>query len=375
VDSDTVSYSDLNQLINDFARSHAVVALVEDLVTSKPNFRARWSAATGSTNMQPFVPQTALMLFKKTGFSRLLPTWESIWRKWIEPVPFAYYGDPDPAFHGSAFCIEQYALGLALEQLNMLSDGSLFVIPRREIIFKDVGPNGNVGHGQAYRLPFSSLFAAANPHQHVGPSSYAGSSSYTLGSASTSGSVVIPSGGVGSYSLGSLQFGSGLQSSAYAPLTSYQILSGSYQLGSYQLTGATAGSYQLGSAQLASNSYQLGSYQLPGAAAGSYQLGSAQLIGSYHLSSGQVGSSYFGSYPAGGSFAASESLRVNEALDHTQGSIGIVHVNSGLNYDIVVDSFAGSLLHFYSFNYEPGFKIYQANAGQIKETLKTIWTK
>ena len=120
VDSDTVAFSDIGKLVSDFARTSCQFALVEDLVTSKVNFQQRWQAATGSANPKPFVPQTALMLFRKSAFARVFPAWESTWRKWIEPAPFAHYGDPDPAFQGSAFCIEQYALGLALEQLSMV---------------------------------------------------------------------------------------------------------------------------------------------------------------------------------------------------------------------------------------------------------------
>lgn len=122
VDSDTVSFSDVGKLVADFAKTTCQFALVEDLVTSKPNFQQRWQAATGSTNPKPFVPQTALMVFRKSAFARVFPAWEATWRKWIEPAPFAHYGDPDPAFPGSAFCIEQYALGLALEQLSMVRE-------------------------------------------------------------------------------------------------------------------------------------------------------------------------------------------------------------------------------------------------------------
>lgn len=120
VDSDTVSFSDVGKVVSEFASTSCQFALVEDLVTSKPNFQQRWQAATGSTNLKPFVPQTAFMIFRKSAFGRIFPAWEATWRKWIEPAPFAHYGDPDPAFQGSAFCIEQYALGLALEQLSMV---------------------------------------------------------------------------------------------------------------------------------------------------------------------------------------------------------------------------------------------------------------
>lgn len=48
---------------------------------------------------------------------QLFAVWENKWREWIVPHPFAKYPDPMPDFEGSAFCIEQYALGMALEEL------------------------------------------------------------------------------------------------------------------------------------------------------------------------------------------------------------------------------------------------------------------
>lgn len=40
-----------------------------------------------------------------------------MWFEWITPTPFTKFPDPYPSFHASAFCIEQYALGMALEKL------------------------------------------------------------------------------------------------------------------------------------------------------------------------------------------------------------------------------------------------------------------
>ena len=53
--------------------------------------------------------------------------------------------------------------------------------------------------------------------------------------------------------------------------------------------------------------------------------------------------------------------------------VGVIALNTGLNYDIVVDTFAGSILHFYSFNYEPGFKVWQNNTKQVRDTLDNVW--
>jgi hypothetical protein len=300
-------------------------------------------------------------------------------------------------------CVKQTLLSVLNSLLSQLEDGSLWRIPRRQIIFKDVGANGAVGAGGAFRVPYSSLFstAAAGPHAaaHNGSSSYGGSlqlgassysltsyqaplgsyqhqlGSYQLGSSQLSGTSYQ----LGSYQLGSSQFsGTSYQLGSYQhQLGSYQHQLGSYQLGSGQLSGTSyqLGSYQLGSGQLSGTSYQLGSYQLSSYQLGSYQLGSYQ-AGSHQLGSYQLGSYQAGSYQAGsyqlGAHALAESLKLNEALENA-GLIGVVNVNSGLHYDIVVDSFAGSLLHFYSFNYEPGSRVYNQNADRIKETLGQIW--
>ena len=48
------------------------------------------------------------MMWKREGIRRVFDRWESLWRRWITPQPFqGEFGDPDPLFHGSAFCIEQ----------------------------------------------------------------------------------------------------------------------------------------------------------------------------------------------------------------------------------------------------------------------------
>jgi hypothetical protein len=71
-----LQFSDVKPIVDEFDRSKAIIGLVEDLVCSKPNFQARWAAATGSYNPSPFVPQCAFMMFKRPAFQRLFPTWK-----------------------------------------------------------------------------------------------------------------------------------------------------------------------------------------------------------------------------------------------------------------------------------------------------------
>jgi len=347
------------------------------------------------------------MGFKKEGFNKVFPEWEKIWRRWIEPAPFAFYGDPDPEFQGSAFCIEQYSLGLTLENLGALHDGSIYYITRRQVLFKDV-PQQVAETTPTFKIPFEYLVYGppANEQNILGSGGITHLDSYPFGKLGSYqlGSPQLGSSQLGSYQLGSYQLGS-YQLGSYQ-LGSYQLGSsqlGSYQLGSYQLGSSQLGSYQLGSYQLGSyqlgslqlGSLQLGSLQLGSLQLGSYQLGSYQLgsyqLGSYQLGSYQLGSLQLGSYPLGsyplgslqlgsyqlGSLQLPGSIEFNytkEALA-TSDFVGVIPINTQHNRDIVVDNFAGSVLHFYSFNYQPGYQIWTENKDKIATSLDNFWKK
>ncbi len=51
--------------------------------------------------------------------------WKRAWVKWIEPQLFSTYKDPNPTFSGSAFCIEQYALGNAIYHFTTKQSSSV----------------------------------------------------------------------------------------------------------------------------------------------------------------------------------------------------------------------------------------------------------
>lgn len=76
------------------------------------SFRNRWTP-NWPLNL---VPQACMMGFKAPIMEEFFAVWAEKWRDWVTPFPFAYLPDPNPSFSGSAFCTEQYALGLALNK-------------------------------------------------------------------------------------------------------------------------------------------------------------------------------------------------------------------------------------------------------------------
>jgi len=234
-----------------------------------------------------------------------------------------------------------------------------------------------------FKIPFEHLIygVPANESTNInimGTSGITHLDSYPFGKL---GSYQLGSYQLGSYQLGSYQLGShqlGSHQLGSHQLGSFQLGSnqlGSYQLGSYQLGSYQLGSYQLGSYQL--GSYQLGSYQLGSYQLGSYQLGSYQL-GSFPFGSYQLGSFPFGSYRLGsfqiGSATGQELNYAKEALI-TSDFVGVIPINTQQNRDIVVDNFAGSVLHFYSFNYQHGYHIWTENKDKIATSLDNFWKK
>ena len=110
-DSDTITFGDMTEFLSAFAVSNAKFYLTPDHVNSDAEFCKRWTENVGNLCV---VPQACLMGFKSDLISEFFSIWESFWQLWITPKPFANFADPNPTFEGSAFCIEQYALGQAL---------------------------------------------------------------------------------------------------------------------------------------------------------------------------------------------------------------------------------------------------------------------
>lgn len=117
MDSDSIVVGDMTDFLLDFARSEDSLFFVPDHVMSQEDFCARWRKQRPLT----IIPQACLMGFKANVIEDFVNTWKSVWEEWITPFPFARYEDPNPSFPGSAFCIEQYALAVAISYFPQLS--------------------------------------------------------------------------------------------------------------------------------------------------------------------------------------------------------------------------------------------------------------
>jgi len=139
LDSDAVVYKDLSDLLQEFHASPCKVAFLKDHVCYNPNFLGVWN--DWRKVKEPFVPQACLMGFKKEIIPSFFAAWKDTWRTWIEPAPFANYPNPLPNFAGSAFCTEQYALGMVLETVK---SEDIYVIRRITFPLRGI-PNSGAG--------------------------------------------------------------------------------------------------------------------------------------------------------------------------------------------------------------------------------------
>ena len=87
--------------------------MTPDHVMKDVTFLSLWKFQN-SGEPAPTIPQSCFMGFKASVLRGFLACWEREWAAWLTPEPFAAHKDPRPHFRGSAFCIEQYALGVAL---------------------------------------------------------------------------------------------------------------------------------------------------------------------------------------------------------------------------------------------------------------------
>lgn len=137
LDSDAVVYKDLSDLLHEFHVAPCKVAFLKDHVCYNPNFLTVWN--DWRKVKEPFVPQACFMGFKKEIIPSFFATWENTWRGWIEPAPFANHPNPLPNFAGSAFCTEQYALGMVLEDVK---SEDIYVIRRITFPLRGIPSSG-----------------------------------------------------------------------------------------------------------------------------------------------------------------------------------------------------------------------------------------
>lgn len=195
MDSDTLVYRDIRPFLIDFHRSPEGIALMPDLVMHDDGFKQRWVG--DASNM--FIPQASLMGFKSNIIRQLFAAWERNWNDWISPAPFSKYHDPMPGFSGSAFCIEQYALGMTLESRAF---GDIFMIGRQQV-FVTVGAHGSFTINV---VPFIKGFSIPG----LSGLSY-GSLIGVMGSLNLGGFMNLSLG----YSYGSYRLGLGLELGSY----------------------------------------------------------------------------------------------------------------------------------------------------------------
>jgi len=142
LDSDAIVYQDLTDLLWKFHVSPCKVAFMKDHVCYNPQFLNVWLDWRKVSD--PFIPQASFMGFKKDIMPYFFKAWEDTWRKWIEPVPFLNYPNPVPSFAGSAFCTEQYALGMVLES-DIVTSADVYELRRITFPLKGVSFANNNG--------------------------------------------------------------------------------------------------------------------------------------------------------------------------------------------------------------------------------------
>jgi len=138
MDSDTVTFGDMTQFLLRFSESNKQFFLVKDHVMFNSDFVANW------TRERPLgiIPQACFMGFKYSIIKPFFSLWRQMWEQWISPSPFTNYPDPNPNFVGSMFCIEQYALAMALSRFlgdYNLGDDAVMLFERELMLLEHNG--------------------------------------------------------------------------------------------------------------------------------------------------------------------------------------------------------------------------------------------
>jgi hypothetical protein len=131
LDSDTYIIQDMTRFLLDFHLSSKQFALIKDRVNYYDEFKGNWPG----NKEDLFIAQACFMGFKADSMKELFTQWEELWNEWIVPTPFSKFKDPYPSFPGSTFCIEQYALGMAIQKIIANQFDTLVqIIPRYDIV-------------------------------------------------------------------------------------------------------------------------------------------------------------------------------------------------------------------------------------------------
>jgi len=138
MDSDTLTYGDMTPFLLRFAESNKQFFFVKDHVMFNSDFTTNWLRERPLS----LVPQACFMGFKYSIIKTFFSLWRDVWEKWISPLPFSHFPDPNPNFIGSMFCIEQYALAMALSQFlgeHHLGDDAVMLFERELILLQHNG--------------------------------------------------------------------------------------------------------------------------------------------------------------------------------------------------------------------------------------------
>jgi len=123
MDSDTLVHNDITDFLVQFIKQkEKTIFMVRDHSMSHPEFAERWQSI--ASEHAPYkqvcaVPQACVMAFKRSVIGELFDAWRAAWNEYLLPSPFASIADPSDGARHSAFCIEQYALALAVTRLSL----------------------------------------------------------------------------------------------------------------------------------------------------------------------------------------------------------------------------------------------------------------
>lgn len=348
LDSDAVVYKDLSDLLWEFHTSPCRVAFLKDHVCYNPHFLTVWNDWRKVT--EPFVPQACFMGFKKETIASFFQKWQDVWRQWIEPAPFANFPNPLPSFAGSAFCTEQYALGMVLEGVKL---EDIYVIRRITFPLRGIPGSGAAVINQD--APSSIDWELAKTR--LTEKDYSDEELRLLEE----------------------KFRSKLQ-------VNFDNQTNSSIAGSFYLQGVNYS----GSAFQFSGPLSSGQYILQAAGLSFGQLSFASSWATSYLFSGDFGWSYSGSYPGSFSYAGSYPGSHYGSFSGPSGSFsgpyaslpgfsysGPSYSGSSANHSgpgwVPVDNIAGGIVHFYSLFYDQSYNWWQSNKEDVIPRLGDFW--
>lgn len=342
LDSDAVVYKDLSDMLSEFHTSPCKVAFLKDHVCYNPHFLSVWN--DWRKTYEPFVPQACFMGFKKEIISSFFAKWQDTWRQWIEPAPFANFPNPLPSFAGSAFCTEQYALGMVLETVK---PEDIYVIRRITFPLRGIPTNGAAIINQD--TPSSIDWELAKTK--LTEKDYSEEELRLLEQKFRANLQVTPAQGHNS-SMGS----------------SFHLKGLNYSGSAFQFSGP------LSSGQAAGLSFgQLSFYPYPSSGTSAWE--TSYLFGEefgWTSYSGLSFSNFSGSFNFGSFNFSGSSFDLSYSGHSYSGTSASSFGHSGPGW-VPVDNIAGGIVHFYSLFYDQSYNWWQSNKEDVIPRLGDYW--